>query len=60
VVAVVLHHFGMAADSVETGSFEATSQLRSDDDEGDDLGAQSDDELGMGEAETWFREKSVE
>jgi hypothetical protein len=50
----------MPGDSVRTGSFEGTTQLRDEDDEGDDLGAQSDDELGMGEAESWFREKSVE
>ena len=39
-----------------SGAFEPTAQLRTDD-EGDDLGADTDEMLGMGEAESWFREK---
>ena len=46
------HKFGIDISS----GFEPTAQLRADD-EGDDLGAETDAMLGMGEAESWFREK---
>ena len=45
------HKFGIDI----SGSFEPTAQLRADD-EGDDLGAETD-AMMMGEAESWFREK---
>ena len=49
-ILVLMERFGIE------GSFEPTAQLRADD-EGDDLGAETDAMLGMGEAEEWFREK---
>jgi hypothetical protein len=58
-VAGVMMSFGMSPDSTITGRFEGTSQLRTDDDETDDtMGEETDDCIGMGEAETWFREKT--
>ena len=43
------------------GSFEPTSRLRDEDDDASDaMGEDTDDQIGMGKAEVWFREKIEE
>ena len=51
VIAAIMREHGIE------GPFEPTAQLRAEDDEGDDLGTETDAMLGMGEAEGWFRER---
>ena len=50
----VLRFYQMPEDSTMTGQIEGTSALR---DPTDTMGEDSDDHLGMGEAESWFRER---
>ena len=60
-VSALLDRFDMPSDSSRTGRFEQTSRLRDpDDDATDTMGEETDDSIGMGEAETWFREQQEE
>jgi len=55
VIAAICNYFDLPVDSTLTGAFETAAPLREEYDE-EELGVDTDGDLGMGEAETWFRE----
>jgi hypothetical protein len=60
VVRLILSRFGMPDDTTMTGRFEPSTQLReehTDEELADTMGSDTDDGIGMGEAELWFREQ---
>lgn len=54
----LLLQFLMPQDSTLTGQLEGITALRSETDPDDPLGADTDGDLGMGEAESWFRKRT--
>lgn len=63
-ILVLMVHCNMPHDSTLTGNYEPSTPLRDgstvEEYEGEDLGVESDSLLGMGEAESWFREHREE